>query len=116
MRSKTTFLIPCSRALCATSSPTAWAAPAPAREARTTVTPASFSINPGETNLAFQQNVAAIPYRDPNGSGLDLRATLERVFDLRPGKELTVGRAVDVATLGFIVGFTVMMALDNALG
>jgi len=56
-------------------------------------------------------SAAFLPYGMAAAAGAMLYVVVE---DLIP--ETVREGAVDVATLGFIGGFTVMMALDNALG
>lgn len=52
-----------------------------------------------------------LPYGMAAAAGAMLYVVVEELIP-----ETTRSGAVDVATLGFIVGFTVMMSLDNALG
>jgi ZIP family zinc transporter len=54
---------------------------------------------------------AVLPYGMAAAAGAMLYVVVEELLP-----ETTRSGAVDVATLGFIVGFVVMMALDNALG
>lgn len=54
---------------------------------------------------------ALLPYALAFAAGAMLYVVVEELIP-----ETARGGNVDVATLGFIVGFTVMMALDNALG
>ena len=54
---------------------------------------------------------ALLPYALAFAAGAMLYVVVEELIP-----ETTRGGNVDVATLGFIVGFTMMMALDNALG
>lgn len=56
-------------------------------------------------------SAAFLPYRMAAAAGAMLYVVVEELIP-----ETVRSGAIDVATLGFIVGFAVMMALDNALG
>lgn len=56
-------------------------------------------------------SAAFLPYGMAAAAGAMLYVVVEELIP-----ETVRSGAIDVATLGFIVGFAVMMALDNALG
>ena len=56
-------------------------------------------------------SAAFLPYGMAAAAGAMLYVVVEELIP-----ETVRSGAIDVATLGFVVGFTVMMSLDNALG
>lgn len=56
-------------------------------------------------------SAAFLPYGMAAAAGAMLYVVVEELIP-----ETARSGTIDVATLGFIVGFTVMMSLDNALG
>ena len=56
-------------------------------------------------------SAASLPYAMAAAAGAMLYVVVEELIP-----ETVRSGAIDIATLGFIAGFTVMMSLDNALG